>query len=79
MGKFASGDPTGCSDNLSPDLGDRKESRRTIKVATERATEERSRRRCPRPWTEVILKLISSKNTLLNGLADSLGMEKLEL
>ena len=38
-------------------------------------TEECSWRERPRPWTKVILKLISSKNTLPNGLADLLGME----
>ena len=41
--------------------------------------EEHSWRGRPRPRTKVILELISSKNTLPNGLADPLGMEKLEL
>ena len=74
MGGFVE-DPAGCSDNSSPDSGGGEESR----GATEGAAEERSRRGRPRSWTEVILELISSKNTLPNGLADPLGIEKLEL
>ena len=46
--------------------------------ATEGATEGRSRQERPRPQIEVILALTFS-NTLPNGLADPLGMEKLEL
>ena len=71
--------PTGWSDNLSPDSGDGKESRGATEGATEGAIEGCSRRGRPWPRTEVILKLISSKNFLPNGLADPLGMEKLEL
>ena len=46
--------------------------------ATEGATEGRSRRGHPRPRTEVIL-VLTFQNILPNGLADPLGMEKLEL
>ena len=60
----------GWSDNLLSDLGGREESG----GGTEGATEGR-----PRPQTEVILKLISSKNIFPNGLADPLDIEKLEL
>ena len=70
-GKFTPGGPAGWLNNSSPDSGGGKESGR--------ATEGRSLRRQLRPRTEVILKLIFSKNTLPNGLADPLGMEKLEL
>ena len=65
----------GWSDNLSPDLVGWAESRGVM----EGAAKERSQRGRPRPRIEVILELISYKNTLLNGLADPLGMEKLEL
>ena len=69
----------GWSNNLSPDLGGKEESRRVTKGVTEGATEGRSRQKRARPWIKVILELISSKNTLLNELADLLGIEKLEL
>ena len=45
----------------------------------EGATEGRFWRERLRPQTQVILKLISSKNTFPNGLANPLGIEKLEL
>ena len=67
--------PVSWSDNLLPDSGGREESG----GATEEAAEECLRKRRPRPQIDVILELISSKNTLPNGLADPLGMEKLEL
>ena len=50
-----------------------------MEEATERATEECSRQEYPQPRTEVILATISSQNTFPNKLADTLGMEKLEL
>ena len=65
----------GWSDNLSLDLGGGEESG----GATKEAAKECSWRGRPWPRTEVILELIFSKNTLPNGLADPLGMEKLEL
>ena len=73
-GSFIEGS-AGWSDNSSPDLGGGEKSG----GATEGAAEERLRRRHPRLQTEVILELISSKNTLPNRLVDPLGMEKLEL
>ena len=75
IGGFIPEGLAGCSNISSPDLGSKEESKR----ATEEATEGRSWQGRPRPWTEVILELISSKNTLSNGLADPLSMERLEL
>ena len=63
----------GYSHNLSPNLEGKEESERV----TEGAMERRSWQRRLRPQIEIILKLISSKNTLPNGLADLLFMEKL--
>ena len=79
MGGFVSKGPAGWLDNLSPDLGGRKESKEAMERAMERAIEGQSRRRRPQPWTEVILELISSKITFPNGLDNLLDMEKLEL
>ena len=73
MGAFVKG-PAGWLDNLSPNSEGGEESR----GATEGAAEQRSRQGRLRPRIEIILELISSKNTLPNELADSLGMEKLE-
>ena len=55
------------------------EGEKELRRATERVTEGRSWQRRLWPQTEIILKLIFFKNTLPNGLADSLGMKKLEL
>ena len=74
MGGFVEG-PAGWSNNLSPDSGGGKVSG----GATEGVAEEHLRRGRLRPRTEVILELVSSKNTFPNGLADPLDMEKLEL
>ena len=65
----------GWSNNLSTDSEGGKESKRV----TEGVMKGHFRRGRLRPQIEVILELISSKNTLLNGLANLLGMEKLEL
>ena len=70
---------TGWSDNLSPDLKDEEESKEATEGAMKGVTEGRSQRRRPWPQIEVILELISSENTLPNGLADVLDIEKLEL
>ena len=61
MGSFGPEGLAGWLDNLSPDLGDREESRGATKGATEGVTEGRLRRGRPRPWTKVILELISFK------------------
>ena len=53
MEKYAPRGPAGRLNNSSPHLGDKKES--------ERVTKRRFLRRQLRPWTEVILELISSK------------------
>ena len=80
---FGPGGPSGCS-KIS-DSGGGEESGGVTEGATEGATEGvmegRFRRGRLRPRTEIILelKLIFSKNTLPNRLADPLGMEKLEL
>ena len=83
IGGFIPKGPAGWSDYLSPDLEGGKESERVTKGMTEGemegGTEGRSWRRRPRPRTEIISELISSKNTIPNGLADPLGIEKLEL
>ena len=71
IGGFVPKGPTCWLNNLSPDSGGREKSGG--------ATEGHSQQGHPRPWTEVILELISSKNTLPNGLADPLGMQKLQL
>ena len=57
MGGFVPEGLAGWSDNLSPDSKDGEESG----GATKGAAEERLWRKRPRPWTEVILELISSK------------------
>ena len=75
IGGFILKGPTGWLNNLSPDLEGRKESGKAI----EGVIEGHFQRRRLWPRTKVILELISPKNTLLNGLADLLGMEKLEL
>ena len=78
-GGFIPESPAGWSDNLSPNLGGGEELGGATKKATEGATEECSWRGRPWPRIQVILELIFSKNTLPNGLANLLGMEKLEL
>ena len=70
-GRFIPGSLSGWLNNLSPDLRDEEESRKAIEGC--------SLREQPQPQTKVILGLISSKNTLLNKLADKLDVEKLEL
>ena len=69
-GSFVSKGPAGWLDNSSPDLGVGEESGG--------ATKGRLQQGRPQPSIEVFLELISSKNTFSNGLADPLGMEKLE-
>ena len=61
----------GWSNNLSSDSRGKKNSMRGI--------EERLLRGQSWPQTRVILELMFSKNILLNGLANPLGIEKLEL
>ena len=78
-GDFVFEGPTGALDNLSPDLADEKESKEVTEGVVKGATEGRFRQGCPQPWTDVILELISFKNTLPNGLADPLDIKKLEL
>ena len=73
-GGFVEG-PARFSENLLPDSGDGEESG----GVTKGVAEERSQRGRLQTRIKVILELISSKNTLPNGLADPLGMEKLEL
>ena len=75
MGGFFFESPAGWSDNLSSNS----EGEKKLGKVTEGVTEGRSQWGCPRPQTDVILELISSKNTLPNWLANLLGMEKLEL
>ena len=72
-GDFGSGNLSGCL--KTSDSRGREES----KGATEGGMERCSWRKYPRLRTEVILELISSKNILPNGLADSLGIKKLKL
>ena len=79
MRNFVSKDPAGWLNNLSSDLEHEEESGGATEGATEGITEGYSRHGRLRPQTEVILELISSKNTLPNKLANALGMEKLEL
>ena len=67
MGGFTPKGPTGWSDNSSPDSGDGEESGGATEGATERVTEECLRQGHLRPWTEVILELISSKILLQTG------------
>ena len=69
--KYGPGGPTNWLDSLSSDSRDRKESIR--------ATEGHFLQKRPRPWTEVILKLIFLKHFYLNGVAHLLDMEKLKL
>ena len=78
-GDFVPKDPMGWPDNLSSDLRGGEESKGATGGATEGAIERRSRWGCLRLRTEVILELISSKNTFSNGLANLLGMKKSEL
>ena len=66
-GGFAPKGPAGWSDNLSPDLGGGEELKKAIEGATKGATEGRSWRGRPRPRTEVILELISSKTLFQTG------------
>ena len=61
MGGFAPRGPAGWLNNSSPDSGGGEESGGVMEGATEGAIERRSRQGRPRPRTEVILELISSK------------------
>ena len=74
--------PRGPSGYLEiPDLGGEEKSGRATEGVIEGVTKGRSRQGQPRPRTEVILMQVGLffKNTFPNGLADPLGMEKLEL
>ena len=75
MGSFVFEGPAGWLSNLSPNLEGREELGKAIKGAIEICFW----RRHLRPRTQVIFELISYKNMFPNGLADLLGMEKLEL
>ena len=70
MGSFATGGSTSWLKNPFSDS-------RKSREKSERAMEKPSLQGRLRPWTEIILVLISfSKNTLLNKLNDPLDIEK---
>ena len=79
MESFVSESLAGRLNSLLPNSRSGEKWGEATKRATEGATERRFRRGRLRPRTEVILEVISSKNTYLNRLADPLGIEKLEL
>ena len=71
---FASKGPVGCSENS--DLEDGEKSGRATE---EEVTERHSRWKQLWPFLKIILVLIFLLNILPNGLADPLGIKKLEL